>query len=171
MCIIVGDNLGVLEVVVDNTLSMEGAAKKIADLARKWQVEHSAISFDKQGIGKSFANKLARVGITDAVPYSGEQSPRSKDFANARTEGAFSLRNRLDPQWADAPKDRPAIVQPPFSLSALGPHWQRARTELKTLRYDLVGRRTRLILKEDHQDILGHSPDICDTLIQLRAIA
>ena len=105
------------------------------------------------------------------MPYSGEQSARSKDFANARTEGAFSLRNRLDPQWADSPKNSPSIVQPPFSLSALGPHWMRARTELKTLRYDLVGRRTRLILKEDHMDILGHSPDICDTLIQLRAIA
>jgi hypothetical protein len=170
ICIIVGDNLGVLEVVVDNTMSMEAAAKKIADLARKWQVEHDAISYDKQGIGKSFANKLARVGILTATGYSGEQSARSKDFSNARTEGAFSLRNRLDPHWADDPKSRPGIVQPAFSLSALGPHWQRAREELKTLRYDLVGRRTRLILKEDHAEVLGHSPDICDTLIQLRAI-
>jgi hypothetical protein len=45
------------------------------------------------------------------------------------------------------------------------------RDELKALSYDLVGKQTRLISKQDWSDRLGRSADLADALLQSYAFA
>lgn len=161
--IVVRDDWGVLEVVWGSALGLAEAAAHIARLARKWSVPQERISYDCVGIGRDMPLHLKRWGIV-AVPYAGAASPRSIQFTNLRTEGAWRLKQRLDPQGADD-ATQPFKTRPDFSLEA-GDYWPRLREELKALTYDLVGTQTRLLSKEDWCIVLGHSPDLADALIQ-----
>jgi hypothetical protein len=163
-CLFVRDDLGVLDYRGGNAMGLEGAATAIAELARKWQVEPEHITFDRMGLGTKFANHLARVGITGAIGYAGEGSPRSRDYTNLRTEAAFNLRTRLDASWIPDPR-RAHVLQPHFHIPP-GPYWVQLRDDLRTLTYDLVGKQTRLLPKLDHKARLGRSPDHGDTLLQ-----
>ena len=50
------------------------------------------------GMGRDFGNHLMRVQIIGAMPYCGSASPlRRHDFVNLRSEAAWNLRHRLDP--------------------------------------------------------------------------
>lgn len=161
-CILVRDNLGVLEWVVGNTLGLAEAADRIARLKVKWAVEDGDISYDRLGIGKNMPNHLARHGIRNAVGYAGSGTPRDpSQFTNIRTEAAWTLKNRLDPDWCPDPR-YPAIKQPPFVI----PRDPMLRGELLELTYDLVQKQTRLLSKEHLCERLGHSPDRSDALIQ-----
>jgi hypothetical protein len=163
--IIVRDELGILEIVVSNTMGLAEAAAAVARLATKWNVPHGRISFDYPGIGRQFPQHLARYGITTALPYNGSGHPRDRaGFTNLRSEAAWNLRERLDPKTppnAAKPEGR----QLPFQIPP-GQDWPRLREELMALTYDLAGGQTRLVLKKDLCATLGHSPDLADALIQ-----
>jgi hypothetical protein len=167
--ILVRDDLGILEVIYGAQLGLPEAAHAIAELRIKWNVAEERISYDKVGIGREFPLYLARRGISKAIGYAGESSPRSSDFTNLRTEAAWLLRNRLNPEHI--PDHRaPESYQAPFHIPP-GPYWARMRDELKVLTYSLVGRHTKLMLKKDWATLLGHSPDLADTLIQSMAFS
>lgn len=163
--VLVRDDLGILEVSASRTDGLAEAAKLISGLAIKWHVEHGSITYDKSGIGKNLHNHLARYAVSDAKGYAGSGRPRDHgSFTNLRTEAAWKLRNRLDPNWCPDPRF-PGVRQPPFHIPC-GPWWPQLREELKTLSYDLVGKQTRLIPKEEHCERLGRSPDLGDALMQ-----
>jgi phage terminase large subunit len=164
-CILVRDNLGILEVIVSNGMGLAEAAVKVAALMGKYKVDQENITYDKLGIGKDFPNHLIRNGITRAQPYAGEGSPADKlQFTNLRTEAAWRVRQRLDPGFSADARD-PHKRQPHFHIPQ-GPWWPRMHEELKALTYDLVGKQTRLIKKADLLVRLGRSPDLCDAFCQ-----
>jgi hypothetical protein len=164
-CLLVRDDLGILEVVASNTMGLAEAATETRRLALKWHVPHDRISYDCLGLGKDFPNYLARVQVMGAKPYAGSGRPRlPAQFVNLRTEGAWTLKHRLDPTWVPDPA-HPHAKLPLFHIPA-GPWWAEMREELLALDYDLVGRQTRLAEKKVLLDRLGRSPDLADTLIQ-----
>jgi phage terminase large subunit len=162
--IIVRDDWGVLEVVWGAELGLAAAAQRIADLARRYNVSHDKITYDKVGIGRDFPLHLARHGLERAVGYAGSGSPGSTDFVDLRSEAAWKLRQRLDPGGATDHR-LPHLSRQDFCIPP-GPYWQRLREELKPLTYHLVGRKTGLLSKKDWATTLGHSPDLADALIQ-----
>lgn len=164
--IVVRDDLGVREVVAGNALGLSEAASEIQRLSIKWAVEHSRISYDRLGIGRDLRNHLARHGITTAVPYAGSGRPQDpSSFTNLRSEAAWKLRRRLNPDWVTDPAFPLASKQSPFSIPP-GEWWLSMREDLEALTYDLVGNKTRLIPKEDLCIKLGRSPDRGDALMQ-----
>jgi len=164
--ILVRDDMGILEWVAGAALGIAEAAAEIARLARKWGVSHNRISYDRVGVGKELRNHLIRHGITEALGYAGAGSARdSRGFTNLRTEAAWKLRTRLNPEWVIDPRFPAATRQAPFSIPP-GVHWPMLREELEALTYDLVGNQVRLIRKQDLCDQLGRSPDRSDALIQ-----
>lgn len=164
--ICVRDDLGVLEWVAGNNLDLAAAAKAVADLAAKWRVPHERISYDKLGVGKDLRHYLARNGIVNAVPYAGSGRPRDRrSFVNLRTEAAWRLRQRLNPDWSSDPRFPLATAQPPFRLPPDG-QFGLLREELQKLSYECVGDQVRLISKEDLCVELGRSPDRSDALVQ-----
>ncbi len=170
-CIVVVDDWGVLEVVLGNGMGLPEAAGAIHRLVGKWNVPHDRISYDKLGIGRNFPNHLARWGITKAIPYAGEGRPQdAASFVNLRTEAAWKLRNRLDAThvlYESPSPGRPArpVPQRPFHFCP-GSYYPRLVEELRPLTYSLVGRKTKLLPKDDWATILGHSPDVADALMQ-----
>lgn len=168
--VLVRDDLGVLDVDASRTAGPVEAAATIRRLAGHWNVAHEAISYDQLGIGKDLPNHLRRAGIAGARGYAGSGSPCDKaGFTNLRTEAAWRLRNRLDPNWCPDPR-APGARQPPFHIPP-APWWAPMREELKALSYDLVGKQTRLISKQAWSDRLGRSADLADALIQSFAFA
>jgi len=162
--IIVRDEWGVLEVVFGSALGLPEAAEQILRLRKQYNVIDSKISYDRVGIGRDFHRHLIQRGIKDAVGYAGAASPANSDFVNLRTEAAWKLRNRLDVEYVPDVR-QPGLRQPFFAIPP-GPYWDRLREELRTLSYELVGRKTKLLNKDDHCELLGHSPDLSDALIQ-----
>jgi hypothetical protein len=164
--ILVRDDAGVLEIIAGNSLGLAGAAGEIARLSRKWNVAHNQISYDRLGIGRDLRHHLIAHGITDAVGYAGSGAAKSaREFTNLRTEAAWKLRTRLNPDWSTDPRFELTTRQPPFSIPP-GQHWPLLREEMEKWTYDLVGKQTRLISKEDHCAELGRSPDRSDALLQ-----
>ncbi len=101
--------------------------------------------------------------------YAGERRPKDPSFVNLRTEAAWKLHDRLDvshmryePRPAAAPRRRER--NPPFHFCP-GVHYARLVAELRPLTYGLVGRKTKLMPKDQSSTILGHSPDVADALI------
>ncbi len=177
-CVLVLDDWGLLEVVLSNDAGLPEAAVTIARLSKQWNVPHERITYDKLGIGRNFPNHLARHGITTAVPYAGEGRPQDpSSYTNLRSEAGFKLRNRLDPRYPIPLAEKPSLHRDP---SVLGPrivpqrpfyfcpglYYSRLVDELQPLTYSLVGRKTKLLPKDDWSTILGHSPDVADALIQ-----
>lgn len=163
--VLVRDDRGILDVHASNTTDLPQAAHIVRQMITKWQVAHDHVTYDKLGIGASFVNHLHAVGIKTARPYAGEGRPHDRNsFTNVRTECAWTLRNRLDPNWCPDPRV-PHATQPGFHIPC-GVWWPQMREELKTLSYDLVGKQTRLIPKKDHSERLGRSPDLADAFMQ-----
>ena len=158
------DDLGVLDFEGGNAMGLAEAAECMARMKRKWGLDDPDMSYDRLGIGKDMPNHLRKHGITQAVGYVGDGRPTDPQFTNVRTEASWKLKTRLDPSWCPDPR-QPLVTQPAFKL-AVGNAFDRMREELKALSYHLVGRQTALILKKDLVQILGHSPDFADTLIQ-----
>jgi hypothetical protein len=164
--ILVRDDHGLLAWVAGNALGLAEAAAEIAGLARKWAVAHNRISFDRLGVGRDLPHHLIRHGIREAVGYAGSSRPQdARSFTNLRTEAAWKLRRRLNPDWASDPRFPAATKQAPFAIKP-DQNWPLVREELEALTYDLVGNQTRLIKKEDLCAQLGRSPDRSDALIQ-----
>jgi len=165
-CVLVRDAWGILEVVTSSAMGLPEAAAAIASSAERWKVKHDRISYDKLGVGRGFPNHLARHGITTAIPYVGGGRPREKfTFPDLRSECGWALRNRLDATLMPDMR-APHSPQQPFHFCP-GEYYPRLVDELRPLTYSLVGERfTKLLPKQDWCDILGHSPDVADTLIQ-----
>ena len=164
--ILVRDDHGILDLVAGHVLSLADAAAEAARLARVYNVAHNRISYDKLGIGRDFGNHLARHGIVEAVGYVGSGRPRQpKAFPNLRSEAAWNLRRRLNPDWALDPAAPASSRQVPIAIPARA-WWPLLREDLEALSYDLVGGQTRLIKKADLMVRLGRSPDRGDALIQ-----
>lgn len=160
------DDDGVLEWVSGNALDLAAAASEIARLAAKWRVPHDRVSWDNLGIGRDFKHHLIRHGLQGAVPYAGSGRPRDRAaFCNWRTEAAWKLRRRLNPDWSSDPHFPLATRQGPFRLPPDG-QFNLLREELQRLSYECVGKQVRLIAKEDLCAELGRSPDRSDALIQ-----
>jgi phage terminase large subunit len=163
-CILVRDDRGILEVVSGAHLGLAEAANRIFHLSQKYSVPPTRISYDRVGIGRDFHLHLKRMGLGDALGYAGAAKPLSGDFVNLRTEAAWKLRSRLNPEGV-ADQRQPYATRAPFAIPPAD-WWPRMREELKALTYSLVGKRTALLSKEDHCTVLGHSPDTSDALIQ-----
>ena len=170
-CVMVLDDLGILEVVLSNAAGLPEAAATIHRLVCKWQVPHDRITFDMLGIGRTFPNHLARYGIVTAIPYAGEGRPRDPNsYVNLRTEAGWKLHKRLNtthPVYAPtAPGMPPRTVPQGDFYFCPGDYYPRLVEELRPLTYSLVGRKTKLMPKDEWATILGHSPDVADALIQ-----
>ena len=164
--IIVRDDLGILEWSAGNALGLPEAAAEIARLARKWSVPAHRISWDCLGIGRDLKHHLVRHGLADAIPYFGSGGAKDKrTYANLRTEAAWKLRRRLNPDWAKDPRFALATKQPDFVIPT-DSNWPWLREELAALWYELLGNKTALVKKDILCAELGRSPDRCDALIQ-----
>jgi len=162
--ILARDNLGVLEVFDSNVTDLDDAADEFVRIARKWQVPAERTSFDSGGmIGKQFRRKLDARGFEASYAYKGNNSGGS-DFTNLRTACAFALRMRLDPAGTYDPRTRTTTFTP-FTIPP-GPWWPMLREEVLALKYDLLGKKTRLEPKVDLCETLGRSPDRADALMQ-----
>jgi hypothetical protein len=164
--ILVRDDLGILEWVAGSSLGLAEAAREIGRLRLKWSVPDERISWDKLGVGRDLRNHLIREGIKGARPYAGSARPHDqRSFTNLRTEAAWKLRTRLNPDWARDPNDPLMTKQTAFRIPPTD-QWPLLREELAALTYDISTGYTRLIKKEDLCDQLGRSPDRCDALLQ-----
>lgn len=157
--IVVRDDLGILEVIHSNTTDFAGIAYHYANLVKKYDISPTYQTYDANGIGESFPAHLARHRITARAYYGG--TPLSTRYTNHRTACAFALRRRLDPNYCPSGKS----IQPTFCIPPRD-YWSFLREEIKTLSYDQVADKSRLISKEDHKAILGRSPDYLDALLQ-----
>lgn len=158
------DDMGVLDFEGGNAMGLAEAAEVMARYKRKWGLDDRDLSYDRLGIGREMPNHLRKHGIVDAIGYVGEGRPQDPQFTNARTEAAWRMKTRLDPDWCPDPRS-PQVAQAPFVLN-VGDHFDRFRRELIALTYHLVGRQTALVTKKDLLTILGNSPDYADVLIQ-----
>jgi len=167
--ILVRDDYCVLDLIAGNALSLANAAEEVSRLARVYAVDASRVSYDKLGIGRDFRNHLVRRGLGDAVGYAGSGKPQDrKAFSNLRSEAAWKLRRRLNPDWALDPTAPLVTRQHPFYIPPRD-WWALLREDLEALTYDLVGNQTRLIKKEDLLARLGRSPDGGDAMIHSMA--
>jgi hypothetical protein len=163
-CLMVRDDFSVLECIYGSSLGLPEAAELMRKLGVKWGIPPERMSYDKLGIGRNFPNHLVKHKLQTARPYGGSSTPMNRDFANLRSEAAWKLRNRLDVQHV-ADLRTPYAMQVPFSFCA-GPYLEKLREELRPLTYSLVGHQTKLLDKDEWAEILGHSPDVADALIQ-----
>lgn len=187
---IVGDDSGILDLVVSANVGVAAAARLVRDLARQWAVPQDRITFDAGGwAGSDLARHLEAEGIVEAVPYYGS-GPGGTRYANRRTRSAWLLRRRLDP---DRPRLLPqpalspdsflptiahtrrvvperAALPPAWAIPpAFGRHRDELHRELSALRYR-VGLKLELEKKDELVRRLGHSPDLADAAIMLASV-
>jgi hypothetical protein len=165
--IVVRDDWQILRVVWGNVLGLPQAAELVWKLSTEYGIPDEQITYDRVGIGREFPHHLANRGIKDAIGYAGAASPRSADFVDLRSEAAWLLRQRLNPETL--PLEGQAL-KPTFGIPR-GDFYDRLRAELKPLTYHLAGRKTGLLSKKDWKTELGSSPDLADALIQSFAFA
>ena len=170
--IVIRDDYGLLDCDAGNFLSLAAAATKAADLARRWQIPPERISYDGLGIGRRFNEYLVKVGLRGCQRYIGGGRPKEPTrFSNWRTEAAWHLANRLNPDrhlddWFPGTSKQVPFHIPPRAF------WFLMRADLKALTYSLKGeKQVQLINKEDLVEFLGRSPDRGDALCQSFAFA
>lgn len=165
--ILVRDANGILDCESRNSLSLADAAEATARLAVRWAVPAERISYDGLGIGRDFPKHLGRVGLTGCIRYVGGGEPAEpRRFFNLRTESAWHLHDRLNPDRHTDDRFPLTSRQPPFHIPPRA-WWSLMRQDLAALTYELVGeRQVKLIKKEDLMEKLGRSPDRGDALIQ-----
>lgn len=166
-CILVRDSNGILDCDARNSLSLADAAAATANLAKRWRVPAERISYDGLGIGRDFPRHLAKVGLTGCIRYVGGGEPAEhRRFFNLRTESAWHLHDRLNPDRHTDDRFPHTSRQIPFQIPPRE-WWSLMRQDLAALTYELVGeRQVKLIKKEDLMENLGRSPDRGDALIQ-----
>jgi len=166
-CILVRDSHGILDIDARNSLSLPDAAEITARLATRYGITSNRISYDGAGIGRDFPRYLAKVGLTDCIRYVGGGEPaEARRFFNLRTESAWWLHDRLNPDRHTDDRYPLTSRQPPFHIPARA-WWALMRQDLAALTYELVGeRQVKLIKKEDLMQALGRSPDRGDALVQ-----
>ncbi|WP_165076013.1 hypothetical protein [Paludisphaera rhizosphaerae] len=96
--ILARDSFGVLEMVADAHLGIEGAAQAVARLKHKYGVPDSSITYDGNGdTGTRMTAALKVEGVLNAWAFFGGDTSAewSKNFANARSAVAYCLARRL----------------------------------------------------------------------------
>lgn len=163
-CLIVRDDNGILDLEASNRWDLPATASRAALLREKWGVLPTRVTYDANGLGDGFGKHLADVGIHGAKAYLGSQSGGPLN-ANLRTLCAWTFRQRLNPDWSDAPHKPGQLIvrQKPF---AIPPHIMRIlRPQLAALRYSLTpGSGKALETKADFAARIKHSPDESDSL-------
>ena len=157
---IVRDDNGVLHCEASNTVTLEAAASRAAVLAQRFKVEPHRVSYDVEGIGADFANRLEAVGLKGCQPYRGGGGG-TKKYANMRAQAAWKAHQRLDPQYMPKTPEGLLVPQMPFSLVNMpAKSQQMLRKELQELRYQL-GPSGDIVLEkaEDYAERLKRSPD------------
>jgi hypothetical protein len=167
--LIAGDDNGIVALRHSNTWTFETTATNAALVCQRWGIEPHHVSWDVEGIGADFSNRLKAVRIVGARPYrGGAPAPGRADhkYANRRSYGAWRARQRLDPQRRRLTASGASVPQP---LYAIPREWvQLMREELQGLRYTSDDRgRICLENKEDFSKRLKHSPDFADAFGQL----
>ena len=165
--ILVRDDDNLLACWHSRTSSFEATATQAALMAQRWDVPPGSISWDVEGIGADFANRLEAVGIRGARAYRGGDDGGRK-FFNLRAAAAWALRRRLDPKRMLIFEQGGQVPQPPFRIPR---PWMRLMLEeLAGLRYEHGDKgEIKLETKEDFSLRLRHSPDFADCMGQLFA--
>ena len=100
-----------------NSLCLADAAEETARLARVYAVDASRISYDGVGVGRDFRNHLVKRGLGDAISYAGSGRPRDpKAFTNLRSEAAWRMSRRLDPERHTDDRYPTSSRQPPSHI-------------------------------------------------------
>jgi CHAD domain-containing protein len=164
-----GDDNGIVAIQHSNTWSFETTATNASLLRQRWGIEPHHVSYDVEGVGADFANRLKAVGIIGAKPYRGaDPAPGRADrkFGNKRSYGAWRARQRLDPERRVITSAGVSLPQNPYAIKK--EHVHLMREELQGLRYlqDEHGR-ICLEVKEEFVKRLKHSPDFADAFGQL----
>ena len=183
-CIVVVDDWGVLEVVLGNSMGLPEAAETIPSADD--QVERTARQdlFRQAGDRPQLPEPSGALGHHDGDPLRrGGQAARPKLIRQPAHRGRLEAAQSAgcdthgSGEWRVASGERreshqlatrhsPLLVtQRPFYFCP-GPYYVRLVDELRPLTYGLVGKRTKLLPKDEWATILGHSPDVADTLIQ-----
>lgn len=158
------DNNGILALESSNRWSLEVAATRAALQVQQFGVEHSRVTYDVNGIGSDFQNRLTAVGIHGARPYRGGAGG-GKRFGNLRSYAAWMLRQRLDPDRMAELATGLMVKQHPFAIKPEWVGWM--REELQGLRYGPTNSGGIVLeIKEDFAARLRRSPDFADTLMQ-----
>ena len=163
--IMVRDDNGIFEMRYSNTWSPEQLADHTAQLASKYGVPPSRVTFDATGSGSDFGNRLASAGLLGGRPYKGGLGvPSTARGDKLRSNSAWKMRQRLDPnfkifdQWGNG-RVQPPFYIPPDVLTKLRP-------ELQALTYSSKpDGKIALRDKQALHKILGHSPDFSDSLV------
>lgn len=167
--ILVKDANGVIDLISGRMLGLADAAAEVARLARIYAVDVSRISYDAVGVGRDFHNHLVRHGLGDAIKYAGAGRPQNrKGFVSIRAEGAWKLRQRLDPERHTDDRYPTSSRQTQFHIPPRA-FWPLLREDLTALTYSMRGDQIQLIKKADLLIQLGRSPDAGDALIQAMA--
>ena len=169
-CILVRDDLGILDVVWGKTLGLPEAAEWIAKLKR--QACTTCLTSESATTGWELVatSRLtllpAESSTPSAMPARALRDQLTLSISEARPRGSCATGSITSTSpITDTPND----TSP--SSASRGPWWDRMRDELKVLTYSLVGRQTALMTKEDWCTTVGHSPDLGDALIQSFAFA
>ena len=159
--IVVRDDNGILHFESNERLNMEAAASRAAQLAQRFGVLPSRITWDFEGIGVDFGNRLKQFGLVGCTPYRGQTPSKKEQFTNLRTASHWAMRRRLDPEWRIAN----GTVPPPFAIPS--EYLGRLRRELKEITHS-PGARDRIVLRDSMEvrAALRHSPDYTDALAQ-----
>ena len=100
----------------------------------RFQIEPYRITFDIEGIGADFSNRLDSVGLKGCQPYRGGGGGTKKYF-NLRTGAAWRCRQRLDPNYQTMTAPGVFVPQTPFSLMKMpDKSKQLLRRELQEMR-------------------------------------
>jgi hypothetical protein len=183
--VLVGDLLGLHEVLADSRVGVHEAAGLAVDVARRRGVRPEHVVYDAGGwAGSDMRRYLDQYGYHAARPYHGG-SPTGGGFANVRSRSAWRLRQRLDPERPlrvrptrvdpyQPPRTQPAaeavVKQPPWHVPASLAGWNELREELLELRYGHKGHKLALEPKEDLVARLGRSPDLGDCCLMLASL-
>lgn len=167
--LVVRDDNGIVEVLHSKTWTLEVAATQAALLCQKYGIAPQRVSWDSEGPGVDFANRLRAVGIQGARAYRGGASGGDK-FTKLRAATAWAFRLRLDPKRLERRAGGVLAPQHPF---AIPPDVLRLlKPEATGLRYHLDAKgRTALEPKDQLVVRLKHSPDFADAVTQSFAFA
>lgn len=160
--IAVTDNNGILELEHSNRWSFEQTAQRAAALRQQWEVPYDRVSYDANGLGHDFGNRLEQQGWPkgSARAYIGSKTGKGRvqKFLNLRSFVHWCLRRRLNPNHDSGP--RPQYHIPERFIGLLRP-------ELQGLNY-CNGPKGALAVesKEEFKRRLKRSPDLLDALCQ-----
>jgi hypothetical protein len=161
--ILTRDDNGILDLEASNRWTFEDTAARAATLCAQRRIIPARVSWDANGIGADFDNRLRAAGLKGCLPYVGSLS--GGKHANLRSAAAWLARQRLNPGRMIKSKHGVMVRQHPF---AIRPEFMaKLRPELKAHHFenhDDGG--IALETAEDVAKTLKRSPDYAATFFQ-----